>query len=534
MIYIAAFAVLILIGLLIFNDFLSVYERSRPDNEALDYINEIGGEGVKNIMLPAYPKRVSELEDAERVYDEVIAPFLLSGNLSVRKLAGKYSENNPVYAVVNEDGKKLFSISLEKSAEKDKYGFPKWSVVSAQPFEGIDLPEPFDYSITAPADAVVSVNGVELSDGYILSDMTGYRKISEYEKGTDSEVFCSVYKVSGLYFAPDAEAVYNGEKLSCATEENTYFFDYPESAVKSVTVTVPADAELSLNGKKVGADDEFTKAEVEDITVFESAENVYMKVYRFSGLFSEPKITVSRKGILLEGQNGFYSVPEDEKYSPEITVPEGAVVKINGVVLDEKYISGEGTEYRLLEKLGKFFSNPPTLDMYCVSGLYNEPQVEASLNGKPLRLIERKNDEQKNSYEFVIDSDDNRKDEIKERAESFLESYVYFSAMGNSNIQENHKRVMSYMLAQTPSYSIMNQAYYSIIWNKRYDRIKYNSVETDNFIYYTDNCISCDISFDVSLSRIGSEYNYKDVFTLVFIKYGGEWMVGNIVFYGGY
>ncbi len=149
------------------------------------------------------------------------------------------------------------------------------------------------YTVIAPQNAVVTLNGITLSDAYV----TGIAIPTDahlFESETD--VLCSVYCINGLHFVPTVTAELAGEMLE-ADETNLLYdsaFLYPDSYKKSYTAVVPSGATLYCNGVLVG--EEYLDAGSTLYSVPEAAKKYaaateYGVSYTVTGLYGEPEFT---------------------------------------------------------------------------------------------------------------------------------------------------------------------------------------------------------------------------------------------------
>lgn len=118
-------------------------------------------------------------------------------------------------------------------------------------YSDYDLSSRADYTLKAPADAVVTLNGVEVGGSYI----TGTERVggveSEFEPDATPEL--SIYTIPKLCASPSVSVTLGGETLTPDESGNrSSFYSYPDSYRRRYTVRVPVGAELFCNGFAVG------------------------------------------------------------------------------------------------------------------------------------------------------------------------------------------------------------------------------------------------------------------------------------------
>ncbi len=177
------------------------------------------------------------------------------------------------------------------------------------------------FTVTAPEGAVVSINGVELGDGYIKDETVCDATLSEFESEEDLPTFVE-YEVSGLIFTPTVTASYEGEELTViSSTDSQCVFDAPDSMRKSYTVIVPEGDTLYCNGTAVGAEyitDESHTYEFPDTASPYVSSGLTGVYYCVAGLYGEPEFTVSGGNEPTSSDDGtllFYPSPSESAAS---------------------------------------------------------------------------------------------------------------------------------------------------------------------------------------------------------------------------
>ncbi len=155
--------------------------------------------------------------------------------------------------------------------------------------------------ITAPSDSAVMLDGLRIPAEFFTA--TDERvALSEFEVSEDIKLptlmHCRVLKRAT---AENITATVSGKAMSLTEHEGGFLAEYTESSLLSVEITVPEGCEIKLNGialseKYFAGDGIFQMLEgMERFT----GKAPTAKVYRITGLFREPEISVTSKGVPL-------------------------------------------------------------------------------------------------------------------------------------------------------------------------------------------------------------------------------------------
>ena len=161
-IYSGVLAGLIVIGLIWVYGLLGAYEKGMPD-VAMDNIirTQFSSENIDN-LVNQNAGEVSPYEDVDNVRKYL--ENTVNGNLTFARKSGEYTNDSPVYLVKSDD-KNIAKVSLKETG-KNRRGFSVWAVdaVTFGEFLGKDNA----ITITAPSDAVVTINGKQAGEDIML------------------------------------------------------------------------------------------------------------------------------------------------------------------------------------------------------------------------------------------------------------------------------------------------------------------------------------------------------------------------------
>ena len=103
------------------------------------------------------------------------------------------------------------------------------------------------YTVAAPSEATVYINGIPLGKEYITSDGKKYAASAWENPDSELPTECT-YTVPGLLSVPEVTAVMESHSLEVHAEGNNYRVSYPESLYYSVTLTAPIGCDVFVNG----------------------------------------------------------------------------------------------------------------------------------------------------------------------------------------------------------------------------------------------------------------------------------------------
>lgn len=154
--------------------------------------------------------------------------------------------------------------------------------------------------------------------------------------------------------------------------------DYFDFELRSVTVTAPHEAIVKINGK--AADSKYIavkRLESSLLSEFETGKSgipYYRVMYEIDGLYNQPEVEVIFNGEKLIGTDGnVYDYPSSVTKSYSVQVPKGSAVYVNGIELNDSFISRSQVAYSVEWELEK---NTMYRDRYTVNGLFSEPEFK--------------------------------------------------------------------------------------------------------------------------------------------------------------
>ncbi len=302
---------------------------------------------------------------------------------------------------------------------------------------------------------------------------------------------------------------------------------------RTVTVLVPPDSAVKINDIAV-SEDYITDdhVEYENMTEQEKRYNadsdVYRVLYAIDNLYGKVAVSVvDAEGAELTAEtsdeNDF--VYDAERYSVKLTAPADAAVTINGVALREEDATGKLFSQDLFKDLEKYATAVPDFSVYEIEGLFAEPEIAAKdSKGAELKSVEGSD----GGFVFGLPDGTKLKDAQKQRVTDFVKAYVSFSTDEGDDSNGNFTRLAKFLLTNTETYKRIKNSVEGVSWVTG-GTIEYKKLDLDNFVSCGDNCFIVRATFSIAVTSGGNVRNTDSVYTLVFVRSGGVWLVGNML-----
>lgn len=198
-----------------------------------------------------------------------------------------------------------------------------------------------------------------------------------------------------------------------------------------------------------------------------------------------------------------------------ITVPKNSVVTINGIIVDDKYITDDNIEFTPCKNVGDYVDKP-LKTTYKVSGLMMEPAVEVSYNGMSLDVADEKGE-----YIAQYPGDDSLLAEMGKNIKELDHAYGrYIINKGKLSA------VTSKMIGNAKEYMSDIPAVWAFLYGKEYT-YEFQNETIDNFTRYSDDCFSCDVYYDLYVRWNGGNVTYDTSLTYTYVYYDNRWVVAD-------
>ena len=209
-IYASVLVVIIAVALVLLYGLLKDYEAGRPANTMDKLVSHIEAGNVGKWIKDAGILGEFETED---IVSDYFKDTFADKEVSYKKKAGEYTENNPVY-ILYADDKKIANVTLTEK-KKNAHKFTEWKLAS--------------------------INGVNVSSDYITgeADVSLCKHVGDYVTTPVDDV----YNINGMFAKPEVKVTYNGKELDTEYVKDGYEAYYPSddellSSEKSHILTV--------------------------------------------------------------------------------------------------------------------------------------------------------------------------------------------------------------------------------------------------------------------------------------------------------
>lgn len=227
LVWLVVLSVAIGIGLAYFYNFLKIYEQTRPAHfaeENYDIIDESNETELKKYLTN---KSENEYEGTNEMLDAFYRS-IEGKKLSFGRLAGKYTEKKPVYALTA-DGEHVATLSLvmKDSRKDERFDLHEWEIDSVT----INCTPQYSYAVTIPSSMTLYINGEIAPE---------QAKVSEIQ--TETPISYVNYAAIGLYNEPQINVTDRfGREVTLQKDEKTGGLFYELSFARA-----PGDTEVSF------------------------------------------------------------------------------------------------------------------------------------------------------------------------------------------------------------------------------------------------------------------------------------------------
>ncbi len=231
----------------------------------------------------------------------------------------------------------------------------------------------------------------------------------------------------------------------------------------------------------------------------------------------------------LWGYDKFYA----DKYSIgdtvyEVTVPDGSVVMVNGQALDDSDIALDEngnkkiTEIRDLDVIEQYLDYVPSYVTYAVKGFITEPVFTANdRDGKPMPLSQ-----DGNTYSASLPFYQDAAAEVEALIPTIMEAY------GLHFIGKNTGGVYKYLLPDSQYKEDVKSVVTYFYPTERITTYEFSNEKCDDFVTYSEDCVSCHIYFDLIVRFNSAAYKTKNEgsdATWIFLKRDGTWYLSQVL-----
>lgn len=211
-----------------------------------------------------------------------------------------------------------------------------------------------------------------------------------------------------------------------------------------------------------------------------------------------------------------------------VDAPEGALVTVNGKILDESYIVSSGVP-AILENSLKFLQETPQFNTYQIAGLLSEPLVTVTdASGTVLQLTHTDN-----SYVASPAADQAFIDSVEDRVYDAIDNYAtYFIHMSYdlANYIVYDSDLYSYIFGSDEMDPIATALYMF----EDIESYEFTERSASNYVKYADDCFTVDIKYALDMRFTDPTYednnqNMDATWVFVIEPLDGSWCISEII-----
>ena len=239
-------------------------------------------------------------------------------------------------------------------------------------------------------------------DDYVRKNISEYEELPQVEhklKEILENGELSVMQAEGFNANNPKYTVYiDGKEAYILTLERNIFLG-DAYKVKSLNVSqnlnlgndfvvdVPSGATVTVNGIELERAMSIPVKYYRLSEFEESLTNEYSSDrYSLGRFFLSPDVTVVYNGVRLSSpsiDNGAlcYDFPSEMTKNYSFTVPDGAIIEVNGKTVDREYITEGKLPYPFLTRFESDMTGMPVSKTYELTGLFAEPEIKVTYNG---------------------------------------------------------------------------------------------------------------------------------------------------------
>lgn len=296
----------------------------------------------------------------------------------------------------------------------------------------------------------------------------------------------------------------------------------------TLEIDAPADAQISLNGRLVGADCLSEEAgNAPYLTALEQRFTTpapYVR-YRVEELYGELSVEDSEARTFIQAETGDeqlvrFVLDQRGENAFRVEAPDTATVTVNGAALGPD--DADPASHSLFRDLADYVGDAGWQTVaYHADGLYAEPEIRAALSdGTELTPFAGSN----GTLYFLYPEDEDSPEGVREAAEEYFKAYMDYSSAGLGRGLNN---LLAHILPGSELFQYVKESKEAMYFSSNTE-IDFQALSFANFHMLNENCFFCTVSFqaDLTASTWQDDVNY-DLYTgyqLVFVKKADKWL----------
>lgn len=284
---------------------------------------------------------------------------------------------------------------------------------------------------------------------------------------------------------------------------------------QTLTFTVPESVDIFINGKQV-SDQYIAESENASYSCPFEPDGTQIIKYVVKDILGGPEIVMKQGEDLVsynvEGTD-FAAAGINGDISRTIVIPEGYTLKLNGIEVDDSYITERNVGHELLDGAIKFNDTVPTYNKYVISGMSVAPEITV-FDEKDAKVQLESN--MSGVLRYNLQSNDLMQGQYEETAKDFVDTYFRYAYSGPDNASQNLNDALYLTLANSDAEALIKESYEGIVWNS-YRDITYHEFYAENFVVYDENSFSCNVVYDAETLGEGITNYHSGTFHLLFV-----------------
>lgn len=298
---------------------------------------------------------------------------------------------------------------------------------------------------------------------------------------------------------------------------------------RTLTVTVPQDTALTLNGKAVGPE-YITDDNVlyEDMSALEMRFSSWPHLVRYTveGIYEDAELTADREGgltlLYADGSQWRYTVPDAAGYTFAVTAPGEAAVTVNGAALGTGDVAGVSSYVTRLDVPGELQGALPSYSIYAAGGLYTPvTEISAVMPDGTVLTGETAGD---GSVSFPLPGSQALYEANHKRVEEFLKA---LSEYGAGHTASNYPSV--YTVAGSDVQKYIQAAISSLHWTTGVTT-KYKEISSSDYIPLGDGAFICRGRVDCTTTTRYQTVDLDLHYEMLWVKVNNNWLVQDLAF----
>ena len=304
--------------------------------------------------------------------------------------------------------------------------------------------------------------------------------------------------------------------------------DTLSAPTRTISVTVPEDASVTLNGRRV--DERYIVERgipYPDMTALEQRFDTYPTLTRYAidGIYETADVEVAREGALTllyaDGTEWRYTLPEGGTHSFLVKAPAEAVVTVNGAALTDAELAATSIYPTRLDVPAALLSSLPGYRIYAAGGLYTAPEISAALpDGTPL-VAETAPD---GSIAYTLGPSDALYEANHGRVEEFLRALCEYGAGHTARYAP-----IVYVAHGSPLSAYITRASGSLYWTVGV-ATNYTQISSSEYIPLGADAFLCKGQVVCSTQTRFQTVNFDLNYDMLWVRQGTAWMVQDLAF----